>query len=51
MTIPTIAVKIPAMMRTSQMDRWMPGSSGFTPAAPKWMSRWRKCWEANQPAM
>ena len=48
--MPTIAVKIPAIASTAQIDRWMPGASGLIPVEPKWSCVWLKCCDANQPA-
>ena len=51
MMIPVIAVRIPAMASTSQMETWIPGTSGPTPTPPRWNVIVEKCCDANQAAV
>ncbi len=50
MTTPTIEVRKPAAISSSQIEMWKPGTLCATPTAPKWTLTCANCTEANQAA-
>ena len=51
MRMPAIPVMHPAISSTTHMLRWMPRSSGLTPAEPMWIFTCWKWPDASQPAV